>query len=236
MRRLQRLGLAAAAGVTLLLAGGFPRAAAGAESPAVRPAGIGEQLRYIGRDPATGMATAVDDRFIAEVELAVERYGKDETDPVPPPPLEGADVTSVSIPAVGVEARAGRYGLDNFGRIDVPQDTRTIGWNPGYASLPGTGGATFFAAHFEYRGVPGVFFRLSTLEEGDEVAVVLSDGNRHRYRVTSTIDYALGAIDMGAILSGREGIESITLMTCSGPANEGEYPLRTVVLAEAVGP
>ena len=45
-------------------------------------------------------------------------------------------------------------------------------------------------------------------------------------------DYALGAIDMGALLRGREGIESITLMTCSGPPDEGDYPLRTVVLAE----
>ena len=65
--------------------------------------------------------------------------------------------------------------------------------------------------------------------------MTLSDGTVARYRVTSTVDYPLGSIDMGAILDGLEGRESITLMTCSGPPNEGEYPLRTVVLAERVG-
>ena len=59
----------------------------------------------------------------------------------------------------------------------------------------------------------------------------LTDGSAHVYRVTSVIEYALGTIDMGALLKGREGFESITLMTCSGPPNEGEYAFRTVVLA-----
>ena len=72
----------------------------------------------------------------------------------------------------------------------------------------------------------------STLLPGDTIEVALTDGTLHRYRVTSTVEYALGTIDMGALLHGREGIESITLMTCSGPANEGEYAFRTVVLAE----
>ena len=35
----------------------------------------------------------------------------------------------------------------------------------------------------------------------------------HEYRVTPFVEYALGTIDMGAILRGREGFESVTLMT-----------------------
>ena len=62
--------------------------------------------------------------------------------------------------------------------------------------------------------------------------VGLSDGAAHSYRVTSAMDYDLAAIDMGAVLRGREGIESVTLMTCSGPPNADGYPQRTVVLAE----
>ena len=107
-----------------------------------------------------------------------------------------------------------------------------MGWNPAYTDLPGTGGSTFFAAHFEYAGRPGVFNRLSTLAPGDEITVGLSDGGLHRYRVTSDVDYALATIDMGALLYGREGTESITLMTCSGPPGADGYPLRTVILAE----
>jgi len=57
------------------------------------------------------------------------------------------------------------------------------------------------------------------------------EGGIHRYRVTSTVDYDLATVDMGAILHGREGTESLTLMTCSGPVINGEYALRTIVLA-----
>ena len=193
------------------------------------------ELRYIGRDTLTGMPARVDDRFIAAVEHAIERYGKDRGEPVPPPPPGPVDVASLSIPSIGVsQAAIGRFGLDAFGRLDVPQDSATVGWNPAYNDLPGEGGATFFAAHYEYQGRPGVFFRLSSLAPGDAIEVTLAAGEVYRYRVTSAIEYALGSIDMGAILRGREGRESITLMTCSGPANEGEYAHRTVVLAERV--
>ncbi|MBE0609011.1 MAG: class F sortase [Dehalococcoidia bacterium] len=202
-------------------------------SQAARATGLGAELRYVGRDPLTGMPARVDDRFIAEVERSIERYGKDPGEPVPAPPAGPVDIANLTVAGLSLlDAPVRRYGLDAFGRLDVPQDTSTIGWNPAYNSLPGEGGATFFAAHFEYAGRPGAFNRLSALAPGDEIEVALSDGTRHRYRVTSSIEYALGTIDMGALLHGREGRESITLMTCSGPANEGEYAFRTVVLAE----
>jgi sortase (surface protein transpeptidase) len=225
------LGLAAA-----VVAVGRPGAPAQAQAPAATaPASIAEQLRYIGRDGLTGMPTSVSDRFIAEVERAIERYGQDEVKPIPPPPVEDVDVVRLQAPAIGIDAPVGRYGVDRYGRLDVPQDSKTVGWNPAYNDLPGEGRATFFAAHFQFAGRPGVFNKLSSLAPGDEVTALLSDGTASTYRVTSTIDYALGVIDMGALLRGREGVESITLMTCSGPPNEGNFPLRTVVLAERVG-
>ena len=196
------------------------------------PPSFGHDLRYVGRDGRTGLPTRIDDVFIDENERAIERYGQDAREPVPPPPPGPLDIASVTIPKLGLASvPVGRYGLDAFGRLDVPQDTSTIGWNPAYCSVPGEGGATFLAAHVNYQGRAGVFARLSTLAPGDEVTVAVTDGASHTYRVTSVVDYALGTIDMGALLRGREGFESITLMTCSGPPNEGEYPLRTVVLA-----
>ncbi len=194
--------------------------------------GFGEDLRYIGRDGRTGLPARVDDVFIYETERAIERYGQDAREPVPPPAPGPTDIASVTIVKLGLSrVRVGRYGLDAYGRLDVPQDTSTIGWNPAYCQIPGEGGATFLAAHVNYQGRPGVFARLATLAAGDEVSVALSDGSAHAYRVTSVVDYALGTIDMGALLRGREGLESITLMTCSGPVNEGEHAFRTVVLA-----
>ncbi|GIW13240.1 MAG: hypothetical protein KatS3mg062_0679 [Tepidiforma sp.] len=208
----------------------FPAATAAApgDVPPFAP-----ELRYVGRDTLTGLPSRVDDRFISELERAIERYGKDAAEPIPPPPPVGVDIASIAIPAIGVlSAPVARLGLDAYGRLDVPQDTRTVGWNPAYTSLPGTGDSTFFAAHYEYGGQPGVFYRLATLAAGDEVTVSLTDGAVHRYRVVSVVDYPLAAVDMGALLRGLEGRESIVLMTCSGPPDEGNYPFRTVVLAE----
>lgn len=216
--------------LALSLSAGPP--AAGAPASAGR--GIGEQLRYIGRDPLTGQPTAVDDRFIAEIERAVARYGQDATLPIPPPPPGPVDLVRFAIPSLGVNAPVGRYGVDGFGRLDVPQDAITVGWNPAYTALPGEGRSTFLAAHYEYGGRPGVFFRLATLQPGADVFAYTSDGREHRYRVRSVVDYALGAIDMGALLRGLEGRESLVLMTCSGPSDNGRYPQRTVVLAERV--
>ena len=209
-------------------------AQAPAEARIGRSLTLPERLRYIGRDPWTGLPAPVNDRFIADVEYAISRYGKDEREPVPPPPPGDTDVARLAIPAIGVDAPVLRYGLDNYHRLEVPQDTTNVGWNPGYTALPGTGGATFFAAHVQYGGAPGVFNRLKTLASGDEVAVLLSSGELLRYRVTSVVDYHLSVIDMGALLAGREGTESITLMTCSGQPVEGEFEYRTVVLAERV--
>ncbi len=215
-----------------LLPGAYRRAEPAAAGPGDVPP-FASDLRYIGRDPLTGLPDRVDDRFIAAVERAIERYGKDAGEPVPPPPPAPVDIATLAIPAIGIDsAPVRRFGLDAYGRLDVPQDTVTVGWNPAYTALPGTGGSTFLAAHFEYGGRPGVFSRLAALRPGDRVEVTLTDGSVHAYRVVSVVDYALAAIDMGAILRGLEGRESVVLMTCSGPANEGQYAFRTVVLAE----
>lgn len=222
--------------VSLAGAGGWfvvGRDAGPVEAVAVGEAGTSmqQELRYIGRDGRTGMAARVDDRYIAEVDESYENYGKVESVAVPPPAAGEVDLARLVIPEIGVDARLQRYGLDKFGRLDVPSDASTVGWHPAYSAMPGEGGSSFFAAHFSWAGGPGVFSKLAILKRGAVVEVRESTGETARYRVTSVVDYPLATIDMGALLDGRPGLETIVLMTCSGPPNEGEYPLRTVVLA-----
>lgn len=222
--------LAAFAGITAA----WPAGDAGAQATA--DAGLAASLRHVGRDHLTGLPTWVGEAFIVEQQVARERYGRDEREPIPPPPATGTDIVGLSVEAINVQASTGRYGVDRFGRLDVPQDATTIGWHPAYSALPGSGGATFLAAHYEYAGRAGIFFQLSDLRPGDTIAVQLSDGTVERYVVSSALDYELGVIDMGALLRGREGMESLTLMTCSGRFVDGTYDYRTVVLAEKATP
>src|SRR5512139_237692 len=93
MRRL----LIAAGVLAVIAAAGYqlglrPTPAVQAETPRTD---IAQQLRYIGRDTATGMPVPVDDRFIAESERAIERYGLDAGKAVPPPPVAGTDIVSI---------------------------------------------------------------------------------------------------------------------------------------------
>lgn len=89
--------------------------------------GFGEQLRIL-RDCADGFPARVNDTFIAETEKAIERYGQDAGERFPPPPAGAVDIASMSILVrLGLrQARVGRYGLDAFGRLDVPQDTSSV--------------------------------------------------------------------------------------------------------------
>ena len=209
--------------------------ALGAPGPAPFPASsLADQLRYTGRDGSTGLPNAISDRYIAEVQRTFDSYYVEDGEAIPPPPSTGIDIATLAIPSLGVEAKVMRLGLDRAGRLDVPQDAVTVGWNPGFTSLPGTGQATFLAAHYEYAGTPGVFFRLATMHPGEDVLVTRTDGAVARYVVQSAVDYPLDAIDTGAILRGLEGRESLALMTCSGPGDGGRYPLRTLVLAQRV--
>lgn len=230
--RVPHFVLPALAALSIALIGGGALVGFAEEAPPTHAPVPAERLRYIGRDPFTGRPAMVNDRYIADMEYAIARYGKDAGEPVPAPPADGADIVAIAAPAIGVDAPVERFGLDAYGRLDVPQDRVHVGWNPAFTALPGEGESTFLAAHYEYGGLPGVFFRLSDLVSGDEIAITLSDGTVHRYRVTSVVDYHLAAIDMGALLQGREGVESITLMTCSGPPTPDGYQWRTVVLAE----
>ena len=100
---------------------------------------FGEHLRYVGRDGATGLPVRVNDRFIAETEKAIERYGQDAVEPVPPPAPGPVDIASVSIAKLGLSGTAvGPYGLGGFGRPGVPQDTTPIRPDPAHcgASSP----------------------------------------------------------------------------------------------------
>lgn len=161
-----------------------------------------------------------------------------------PEPFAG-DVVGFRIPRFEVDG-----GIENIGlipgenQLDVPKDPLKVGWY-GIYDRPGWMGNAVFSAHVDYwPDIRGPFFDLNKLEPGDEVVVVMANGQEYRYRVFRKQRYDVTTIPMGDLISAPDkpaGSEWVTLITCGGRfrayldgGGPGEYLDRDVVVAERV--
>lgn len=154
--------------------------------------------------------------------------------PVAPSTSASASTVRLEIPAIGVDARVIRMGIDGNGVMEVPRDGELVAWYE-FTSQPGAPGNAVMSAHLNYRGSIAVFWRLDDLDSGDRITVV-ADGERLDYVVSSTYLVRPEDADLREILGGRSGPETITLITCGGvwDAAEREYDHRVIVRATRV--
>lgn len=169
---------------------------------------------------------------------------EDPTPTATPEPFAG-EVSGFRIPRFEVDARIENIGLiPGENQLDIPEDPLKVGWY-GIYDRPGWMGNAVFSAHVDYwPDIRGPFFNLSKLDPGDEVIVVMADGQEYRYRVFRKQRYDVATIPMGDLIWPRErpaDAEWITLITCGGRfrayldgGGPGEYLDRDVVVAERV--
>lgn len=163
---------------------------------------------------------------------------------VTPEPFDG-EVDGFRIPRFDVDAEVENIGMiPGENQLDVPSDPRNVGWY-GIYDRPGWLGNAIFSAHVDYwPDIRGPFYDLSRLDPGDEVVVVMENGQEYRYRVFRKQRYDVATIPMGDLISATDkpaGAEWITLITCGGRfrayldgGGPGEYLDRDVVIAERV--
>jgi hypothetical protein len=96
--------------------------------------------------------------------------------------------TRVRVPAIDVDSRLVRLGVDDEGALVPPEDFARAGWFTG-GPAPGETGPAVIAGHVDSHRGPAVFFRLAELEEGDEVLVERADGTAARFTVTAVDRY-----------------------------------------------
>lgn len=161
-----------------------------------------------------------------------------------PEPFDG-EVMSFRIPRFDVDAEVENIGLiPGENQLDVPSDPRKVGWY-GIFDRPGWLGNTIFSAHVDYwPDIRGPFYDLSRLDPGDEVVVVMDNGQEYRYRVFRKQRYDATTIPMGDLIDATDkptDAEWITLITCGGRfrayldgGGPGEYLDRDVVIAERI--
>jgi hypothetical protein len=144
---------------------------------------------------------------------------------------------SVDIPAIGVNSKLLRLGVNSDGTMQVPSletSASVAAWYK-YSATPGQIGASVIEGHVDsYRG-PAVFFRLGALRPGDTVDVTLADGVTAIFRVTGVREYLKSNFPAKSIYDAT-GYAALRLITCGGVFDyaTGHYLSSTVVFASLV--
>jgi sortase (surface protein transpeptidase) len=159
-----------------------------------------------------------------------------------PMPFDGA-VSRIKIPRFKVDSAIEAIGLLPNNQLDIPANPHNTGWYDIY-DKPGFGGNALLSAHVDYfPNIIGPFKNLYNLAEGDEVIIVMENGEEYVYRFLRKERYPVNTIPMGELISAPsrpEGKEWITLITCggefrvTGAGGVGEYLHRDVVIAERI--
>jgi LPXTG-site transpeptidase (sortase) family protein len=131
-----------------------------------------------------------------------------------PAPAPVAVPVSLSIPAIGVQTKLVRLGLEANGTLQVPSTTAVAGWYTG-SPRPGATGAAVIAGHVDSYLGPGIFFRLRQLKPGQLVYVKRADGTLAVFRVTRVKQYEKTSFPTEAVYGPVPDAE-LRLITCGG--------------------
>lgn len=135
------------------------------------------------------------------------------------PAVRGTDApVRLRIPAIDVDAPVDAVGIEPVtGDLAVPPSVDDVGWyryGPGFSA---SAGSVVIAGHVDSAAEgKGAFFRLGTLDAGDEVTLTGADGTTRRFEVVARKRYAKTAVPLQDYFA-RDGALRLTLITCGGP-------------------
>jgi sortase (surface protein transpeptidase) len=141
------------------------------------------------------------------------------------------DPVRISIPAIGVNARVIRLGLNPDRTIEVPTNLADTGWfEPG--PEPGEQGSAVIVGHLESLAGPGVFARLRELRVGQTITIRLQDGSTVRYVADSMIRVPKSRFPTNRVYAQTKQ-PTLRLITCAGKMNAatGYHPDNYIVFA-----
>ena len=138
------------------------------------------------------------------------------------------------IPTLNVHRAVEGVGTNRFGVMDLPVN----GWNAGWyksGPIPGAPGDAVIEGHAGYPDQPMMFGKLATLKRGDKIFVVLANGSRRLFLVSSMTTVPGGVAPPG--MAEPYGVPRLTLVTCTGhfDAANHYYSQRLVVEASYAG-
>jgi hypothetical protein len=211
-----------------------------APPPAIRPAvplrsrlaGLAGALLVLGGIAALGVAVAAQQHAPQPTSSAAGKVGA-----IRGMTLRRSTPVSVQIPAIGVDTRLLRLGLNSNGTMQVPSLTTSAAlaaWYK-YSATPGQAGASVIEGHVDSLSGPAVFYRLGALRPGNTVNIKLADGVTAIFRVTGVREYAKTRFPAHAIYA-EANYAALRLITCGGAFDyrTGHYLSSTVVFASLI--
>lgn len=161
-----------------------------------------------------------------------------EPDPTDPPSAPGtpaavlapaAAPVGLRIPAIQVDARVTRLGLNEDQTVEVPSNPAETGWYR-LGPSPGQPGSAVILGHLDSKQGPAVFFRLRHLEPGDEVFVEAADGSTSTFRVLRLATYPNARFPAQRVYAAPGRRRVLNLVTCGGDYDpESGYQANVVV-------
>ena len=159
--------------------------------------------------------------------------------PAPPPPRRRVRAKArrvglparIRIPAIGVDARVIRLGLDREGALEVPSSWGDAGWYV-HSPRPGEPGPAVIAGHVDSTSGPAVFYRLGALRPGATIQIARKDGSTVRFRVRRVERWPKAHFPTRRVY-GATRRPTLRLITCGGGFDRGtgHYLDNTIVFA-----
>lgn len=132
----------------------------------------------------------------------------------------------LTIDKLGIkDARIIAMGVTAENAMDVPNNIFDVGWYTG-SDKPGTGGTMMIDGHNGGPNIHGVFKELPNLTSGDIIKVERGDGKVFKYKVVENKTVLLSEANKYmavAMTSPYNGVESVTLISCTGEWSQVQY-------------
>lgn len=139
----------------------------------------------------------------------------------------------IRVNKIDIFARILRVGVKPNNELVAPNNIHNVGWYDGSAK-PGSNGTALLDAHVHGPTMPGAFYNIHKLTEGDTIEIEMGDGRKFNYTVVSSETKPSQEVDMSkAMKSIVKGKNGLNLITCGGQYNRdtNSYEERVVVYA-----
>lgn len=138
-----------------------------------------------------------------------------------------------NIPKIDVSAPIVPVGVDETGKMQLPENIDEVGWYS-LGSKPAEVGNAVIAGHLDSTtGEGAIFYHLNELEPGDNLYVTDELGNEYTFTVTAKEIYEYDKVPLEEVFV-ETSKKRLNLITCTGQwiANERNYSHRMVIFSE----